>query len=194
MIEKLTLEIAEVYAPVYPEGATWEQTARFLLENEPERMNELRESIRKYGFREPIVLSTAEDLTDESQPRVLNGTHRLVIALLEGMVTIPTELMSEVNARYDENEAQLQVSITNIGEDLTNEEDDIIVERLGSWPLNEKNWITSSVAFGGVNNWEFVLDNGDLRDARLIRERVLEILKHALPQRNFAVVVSTYKG
>jgi len=193
MIEQLTLEVAELYAPVYPEGATWEETARFLMEHEPERMDELRESIKKHGFREAIVLSTPEDLEDESQPLVLNGTHRLVIALLEGMVSIPTELMSEVNARI-EDEPQLAITVEALQGELSDEEEDLIIDRLSSWPLNDKCWINSSCAFGGAKRWEIILDNGAPSDSSTIRTRARQILKKALPHRKLKVTVAPYEA
>lgn len=193
MNEQLTLELAATHAPVYPEGANWKETARYLYENEPERMEELRESIKKYGFREPIALSIPEELSAGEQPRVLDGTHRFVIALLEGMVSIPTEFISERNARENSNEPQVQLSITTLTEDFTEDEEDRLIERLSSWKLDEERWVTSSNAFGDRKSWSFVLDSADLNDAPLIRKRASQILKGILPKRKLRLLVLAYE-
>lgn len=152
--EMLVLDLIDQYGPVYPEGGDWLETTRFLYETEPEHMASLTASLAAKGWREPIMLSDGEDLEEGDSPLTLNGTHRVAIALREGVVSVPVTTSSEIRQEdYPEHFTVLTLKLRS-GE-LTEDEDLQVFDVLRSFELTEDIWLTSDVCFGSQEQWEF---------------------------------------
>lgn len=182
------VELLSSYSPMYPEGYDWTLTAKYLLENEPKLLEALRESIRKKGWREPVVLSEPHELTEDSPPCIMNGTHRVVLAMLDGLVTVPVATRSELPPESDK--PLLVARIRPLKEQvLTDDEDDLLIDSLRSWELDEDTWITSSACFGSMHSWDVLLDFDDERRCGDLEVSVRRILAETFPRYEFSVSV-----
>lgn len=182
--ELIVSDIVEKYKPVYPQGGTWQDTVGYLYSQDRKFMDELFEAIRTEGIREPITLA---DDDDEDGLYVLNGTHRVAIALYHGLVTLPARYGYE---EYDSNELRLAAKIKlSDGGSLTQDEDDTLTDKLRSWRLDEKTWLTSDIIYGGSNEWELYLDHSDISLKPKLEKRIRSILKSLFPNRAFSVTV-----
>lgn len=85
--QMLLSEVLRSFSPVYPAGGDWTATRDYLLRTQSEMMADLQKSIITYGFRNPVILARHSDVTDELC--VLDGTHRVVCAMLAGLKSIP---------------------------------------------------------------------------------------------------------
>lgn len=187
--EMLVLDLIEQYDPVYPEGGDWIETTRFLYETEPEHMAKLTASLAAQGWRDPIMLSDEEDLEEGDSPLVFNGTHRVAIALREGVVSVPVATGNELRKKpYPEHFTVLTVELSS-GE-LSEDEDLEIFDLLRSFELTDDIWLNSDVCFGSQHRWEFYYDFLDdsahfPRLKRLVKRR----LKAAFGDRVFDVAM-----
>jgi hypothetical protein len=76
-------EIVREYRSLYA-GGSWEETLRVFMEDPVEAgtVSDLREELRTRGcFERPVRLG----LNGNDEPSVVNGTHRVLAALLEGV-------------------------------------------------------------------------------------------------------------
>ena len=118
--EALLQDILETYKPVYPEGGSWDVTLDYLMTEERDHMESLMDSVERNGMREPIMLSDLED-DYYDHPVVLNGTHRVVLAMLTGMFTVPT-LVDQASLSDDVSDAETEMLTVEITGNLNEEE------------------------------------------------------------------------
>jgi len=180
----LVSEIVALYRPVYPEGGTWQDTVNYLYETEPSHMESLYEAIQTEGIREPVLLS---DYDDEPEQFVLDGTHRVALALRKGIVSLPTLLKSDQEVEYGSS----LIAFLEIAEGLplTSAQEDQFFDTVRSWRLDDSHWLTSSGASGGSGHWELYLDSSDETIAEACEERLREILFERFPKVTFIVKV-----
>lgn len=181
--ELLVSEIAQKYSPIYPEGKSWQKTVEWLYTEEREFMKNLFESLTTEGFRKPIILSTDED----EEAFVLNGTHRMAIALYHGLVTLPARYgheEAEYNAKYLYASITLKDSVS-----MSELEEDKFMDVLRSWRLDAKTWVTSDVCSGAYAQWELFLDQTDLKLKAKLETRIRSILKKVFPTKRFSVTI-----
>lgn len=154
--EMLLLDIIRDYKPVYPEGADWDETARFIYDEEPEHMAVLKASLDRKGWRQPIRLSTPEDVETDGDAFVLDGTHRVVLAMREGVISVPVVTGDELAPLSDEIESSTDLHIELIsGRDLTEDEDFAIFDLFRSLELTEDIWLNSDIGSGHLGSWSF---------------------------------------
>lgn len=186
----LLLELIEQYGPVYPEGRDWQKTAAFLYDDEPDHMADLTASLAASGWREPVTLSEAEDLEEGDEPLVLNGTHRVAIALREGVISLPVMIHTEWKALDLEDSEFMAMLTVKVSEPLSEEDSDRIFDVLRSFELNGDIWLNSDYSFGTEGGWEFFYD--DLTDEThfaLLKRKVRARLKGAFPGQKFTLKV-----
>jgi hypothetical protein len=183
--ELLVSDIVEKYRPVYPtDGGDWQDTVEYLYANERERMEQLFESIKVGGFQEPITLSEDND----ADPRVNNGTHRVAAALYHGLVTLPARYGY---LEYDPKQRYLRATIElRDAASVDRDEDDLLIDTLCSWPLDNKTWITADLISGSASGWEIYFDQTDLALASKIKKKIIKILGDKLPIYDFKVTMS----
>lgn len=183
--EMLLLELIELYGPVYPDGGDWQKTAEYLYAEEPEHMAILTASLEAKGWREPILLSEPDDLEEGHSPLVLNGTHRVAIALREGVISLPVVFGSEIPSMADDPFVELEISL--IAGELTDEEDWKIFDILRSFQLDADIWLTSDICFGSQSSWTFCYDLQDESRFAELKRRARAMLKVAFPGRKFSL-------
>ena len=187
----LLLELIEQYAPVYPEGADWQETARYLYDEEPDHMAILTASLQAEGWREPIRLSEAEELLEGERPLVLNGTHRVAIALREGVISVPVVSISELPEHEETPCTVLKFRITG-GSVPTEEDEWDLFEVLRSFPLTDGLWVEAAVSSSSSENgdrvWSYVyegLEDEDLHGK--LRRKARSLLRAAYPELSFKI-------
>lgn len=184
----LLLELIEQYGPVYPEGRDWQKTAAFLYDEEPDHMAELTASLAAKGWRDPVFLSEPEDLEEGDEPLVLNGTHRISVALREGAISVPVCTYSEWKALGLEEPEFFAMLTVKTADPLDEEEMDRIFDVLRSFELTDELWLNSDYSFGTEGGWEFFYD--DLTDEAhfaLLKRKVRARLKKFFPGRKFTL-------
>lgn len=190
--EMLLLELIEQYHPVYPEGADWIEAANFLYDQEPAHMAALTASLEGKGWREPIVLSEPDDLEEGEAPRVLNGTHRVAIALREGVISVPVTSSAEL--RYKD---ELQVTELTIDpkEELTDDEGYEIFDVLRSFELTGDLWLDVLAGSSSGGRWHMSYDPIDGELLPSLERRARSILKESFPGRSFELraVLETFE-
>lgn len=187
--EMLLLELIEQYSPVYPEGADWQETAQFLYDDEPDHMAALTASLAAKGWREPIRLSLPEDLTDATRPLVLNGTHRVAIALREGIISVPVATYAETKAFEQEAPEFMAMLTVRTADSISEDEMDRIFDVLRSFELTEDIWLNSDYSFGTQGGWEFFYEElTDEARFELLKRKARARLKRAFPGRRFNLV------
>lgn len=149
--EMLLEDLVKDYAPVYPEGEDWEKTASYLYSEEPELMKSLSESLRTNGWREPILISTNEDLSEGESPKVYNGTHRVAIALYEGVISVPVTTAEESENDNFNLDFITKLTVKVAMKDNSSEEDrdevfEALFTKLRSFALTEDIWLNSDMA------------------------------------------------
>jgi len=178
----LVSEIKESYGPLYPQGGSWQDTADFLYAEEPEHMERLTESLRAEGWREPISLTPFGPLEEDTSRVVEDGTHRMVIALSEGVLAVPVVTDGE-RAPYEESPwAMLTVEPAS---QLTEDESFRIFDVLRSFPLDERRWLNSDGGGAQKGVWDFPYRGIDESNFPLLLERAKAYLEEGLPGRRF---------
>lgn len=185
--EMLLSELIESYAPIYPEGADWFEVARTLYEEQPEHMEALSASLREKGWRNPIRLSEPRDLDDGEVPKVFDGTHRVAIALCEGVISVPVVTGSELPPYIEAPQAELEIA--QISGDFPEDDDWRIFDLFGSFSLNGDIWLNSDIGLGSEGNWRFFYDLGTESYSEL-RRRVEGMLEESFPDLGFKVTVT----
>lgn len=188
MKEMLLADLVAQYKPVYPEQHDWEATVAYLYAEEAEHMAELTASLLEKGWREPIILEPLDDEPEEGDfAFVGDGTHRVAIALTNGVFSVPVLYRSEQPQDYDKQ--PLEIIIENSGEDLTEDEDDKLIDKFRSFRLNDEIWITSDIVFGGGTRREVCLSFDDEAYCSKIKTKARAMLKELFPERKFTVKV-----
>jgi len=192
--EMLLLDIIRDYKPVYPEGGSWEDTANMLYAEQPELMAELKASLDRSGWRDPVRLSSQEDMdSDDGQAYVLDGTHRVSLAMREGVISLPVVTSDEIPAWDGAMEPFTDLTIELLsGPKLSEDEDFDLLELFVSLELNEQIWLNSDISSGHRGErWSYGYD--ELRDEthharlkRLVRTR----LRTRFPEHKFKVTVA----
>lgn len=191
--EMLTSDLIANYSPVYPEGGTWAETAELLYSEEPDRMRELTESLSKKGWRKPIWLSTPDELEEEESPKVFNGTHRVAIALREGVVSLPVASWHDLPEREDHPIANLEVELLSgelpsaVGTSYEDDPDLAIFDLLRSFPLDEDNWLNSDISTGSQGTWSFFYEDVDEAQLSKLKTVVRRRLRKAYPKAKFKI-------
>jgi len=191
--EMLTLDLIANYNPVYPEGGTWIETAELLYAEESDRMRELTESLRKKGWREPIWLSTPDELEEGASPKVFNGTHRVCIALREGVIALPVATWHDLPGGEERPIANLKVELVSgelpspIGTSYEDDPDWAIFDLLRSFPLDEDNWLNSDLSTGGQDAWNFFYENVEESQLSKLKTAVRRRLRKSFPGVEFKV-------
>lgn len=183
----LVSELAEAYAPVYPEGGTWQDTADLLYADEPELMALLSDSLREKGWREPIYHSAFGPLEEDSRRVIEDGTHRMVIALREGVISVPVVTAGELPPFEETPWAELTVALA-AGE-LTEDEDWKVFDVLRSFPLDEHRWLNSDAAGSSNGVWSFSYYDLEEPSLPLLKRRAMLMLREAFPGRSFKLSV-----
>lgn len=189
VFEMLVDDIVAKYAPVYPDGKDWQKTVEYFYKDEAEFMAELWGTLNAEGIREPIILSTDDDVEVEDPKNyyVLDGTHRVALALRHGLITLPARHGYETSDVYP---LCLIANIsTDVTKELTEEEDEKLVMALRSWKLDSNTWINSDVSGGFGSKWDFYLNASDVKLISKIEIRILEILRKEFPNYEFTVEV-----
>lgn len=185
----LLSDLVSQYRPVYPEPNDWQTTAEYLYAEEPEHMAELTESLLAKGWREPIILEPLDEDSEEDDFAFIgDGTHRVVIALTNGVFSVPTMYRSEQQSTYEKQ--PLEIIIENPGETLTEDEDDKLIDSFRSFRLNDDVWLTSDVVFGSGNRREVLLSFDDETYCSKIKTKARAMLKELFPERKFTVKVA----
>lgn len=184
--EMLLLELIAQYSPVYPEGGSWEDAAELLYAEDAQLMGELTAALKVEGWRDPILLSVDDGDREDGPyiPRVWDGTHRVAIALREGIISVPTALWGE---QAQEPELYLELTVELKGpeaESLSYEEDDRLVTALRSFGLDSATWLNSDIAYGSGWSWSFLYALPEHRSGELIR-KVRSRLAKSFPERSF---------
>lgn len=185
VVELLVCDIVANYKPLYPEGDDWQKTVEYLYETEPELMVILWDSLRAEGIREPINLSD-----DNDEPYVLNGTHRVSLALYHGLVTLP--------ARYgyfddQDNKQYLMATIDLKNGSSVSQDDDTIFDLFRSWPLDSHNWVNADTCNWSATGWELSLSLNNIKLKYKIEEKMQAMILAAFPEDDFHVTVSYEK-
>lgn len=185
----LLADLVAQYKPVYPEQHDWEATVAYLYAEEAEHMAELTASLLEKGWREPIILEPLDDESEEDDFAFIgDGTHRVAIALTNGVFSVPVMYRSEQPKDYDKQ--PLEIVIENAGEDLTEDEDDKLIDKFRSFRLNDDIWITSDIVFGSGGRREVCLSFDDESYCSKIRTKARAMLKELFPERKFSVKVA----
>ena len=185
--EMLVSEIAEAYSPVYPPDGDWQDTADLLYAEEPEHMARLSDSLRERGWREPISLSAFGPLEADTQRSVEDGTHRMVIALREGVISVPVVTAGELPPYEETPWAELEVKLTS-GE-LTEDEDWQIFDVLRSFPLSDELWLNSDAAGSQSGVWSFSYYDLEEHRFALLKRGARALLEATFPGRRFSLSV-----
>jgi len=193
--EMLLLDIIRDYRPVYPEGATWEETATMLYEEQPEHMAALKASLERSGWRDPIRLSSEEDIaSDDGVAFVLDGTHRVSLAMREGVISLPVVTSDELPEWNGSPSSLTDLLIEHIsGPPLSEDEDFEVFELFVSLELNADIWLNSDIGSGRRGSWSFYYD--ELQDGvhhKLLERVALKRLRKHFPGRDFRVTVSLF--
>lgn len=187
--EMLLLELIEQYGPSYPEGRDWQKTAAFLYDEEPDHMADLTASLAARGWRDPIRLSEPEDLEEGDEPLVLNGTHRISVALREGVISVPVCTHSEWKALQLEDPELMAMLTVRTADPLSEDEMDRIFDVLRSFELTEDIWLNSDYAFGTQGGWEFFYEElTDEAPFALLKRKARARLEKAFPNHKFTLV------
>lgn len=193
--EMLLLDIIRDYRPVYPEDATWEETAAMLYAEQPEHMATLKASLERSGWRDPIRLSSEEDIaSDEGVAFVLDGTHRVSLAMREGVISLPVVTSDEFPELNRMPTTLTDLAIEQIsGEPLTDDEDFEVFDLFISLELNGDIWLNSDIGSGHRGSWSFYYD--ELQDGvhhGLLERIALKRLRDHFPGRDFKVTASLF--
>lgn len=181
-------ELVAHYRPVYPEPYTWEATVEYLYAEEPEHMAELADSLLENGWREPIILEPLDEESEEDDfPFVGDGTHRVAIALAQGVFTIPVIYRSE---QISSEKVPLEIVIEAIGKKLTEDADDRLIGRFRSFRLDDELWLTADVFYGSRQRWEIILNFEDEAYCSRIKTKARAMLKELFPDLKFSVKVA----
>lgn len=183
----LVSEIVESYRPVYPPDGDWQDTADLLYAEEPEHMARLSASLREKGWREPISLTAFGPLEMDTHRSVDDGTHRMVIALREGVISVPVVTDGERPAYEETSWAELEVKLAS-GE-LTDDEDWKIFDVLRSFPLDEERWLNSDAGSSQSGTWSFSYYDLNEQSFPLLKRRAKLFLEAAFPGRSFTLTV-----
>lgn len=190
--ETLLQDVLETYKPIYPEGEDWDVTLNYLMTEEREHMESLMDSVERNGMREPIMLSDLED-DYYAHPVVLNGTHRVVLAMLTGMFTVPT-LVDQASLSDDVSDAETEMLTVEIAGNLTEEEGDDLFDMMRSFELNNNQWAESFFSSSTVGKSSvFYMDSMDLNHEELAR-KVRKMVAERFTGRNLTVTVQTELG
>lgn len=155
-------------------------------------MQTLMDSVERNGMREPIMLSDLED-DYYDHPVVLNGTHRVVLAMLTGMFTVPT-VTAEAYLSDDLSEAETEMVTVEIAGDLTEKEGDELFEMMRSFELNNDQWVESSFSATTIGKSSvFYMDPMNLNHKELAR-KVRKMVAEKFPSKNLTVTVKTELG
>lgn len=173
------LELMEKYHPVYPESNKWEDTIELLL-NDPydnEVVELLQEDFKKYGtYREPITICEDED-SDNPEPYVANGTHRVVAAYLNNAKTVP---VAYYDSEFDfEDDIMVVTSITFAENDENLIEE--IASSIRSFKINDETWMTNSGYSSNNNSLEITWDNYESGMKDIIHTTVSSRLRKLFP-------------
>ncbi len=181
-------DIVRDYLPSYPQEHSWDVTVEYLYTHEAAHMEELYEAIQREGLREPVWLSS---YTDEPEQFVLDGTHRVALALRHGLLTLPITFTPEQLGVED---ASLIAIVQLLDESsLSDVEEDYFAEAVRSWRLDEHSWLTSSGMAGSGNLWEIFLDSADETLIPSAEVRLSQILAERVPERNFNITIELQK-
>lgn len=194
--EMLLSDLIRDYAPVYPVDSDWEETARYLYAEEPDHMKSLADSLRDNGWREPILISTPEELDEDETAKVFNGTHRVAIAIYEGVISLPVVTVNDYSeSAADEGHTVLTVTVSKKDKvsTLSREDDlfDTVFETLRSFELNGNIWLTSDMASGSTansSNLEYTFYYSELQTSdyyKLLTKVARKRLNKALPDLSF---------
>jgi hypothetical protein len=180
----LVSELTQTYLPLYPDGGgDWSATVEYLYSEEPHHMQELSEDLQAGGWRDPVIISEPDDPWEDAL-RVKNGTHRVAIALREGVVSLPVTTWSnleEVDSFYTE------LTVKLIGPALADEESEGIFECLRSFPVTTELWVNSDVCYGSLSRWTLLYNLADKNGLALLKKRVRARLSTAFPERSFRI-------
>lgn len=182
--ELLVSDIVANYSPIYPDGDDWHETVNYLFTQDSEHMRELFEALQNEGIREPITLSQDED----EDKVVLNGTHRVALALHHGLVTLPARYGQKTDG--DDEPCLVATVKLKTASTLSEDEDMRMFDVLRSWRLDEHNWITVDVVFGSMGRWEYLLNCRDKKLIPKLKRRILAILKKNFPAYDYSVTVA----
>lgn len=181
-------ELLSKYAPVYPEGSSWDRTIDYLLsfpEDNAVITELMRQAEEQGGFREPVTLESDEDFRENNAdlvkdgeapmpyPQVVDGTHRVCAAILGGHDEVLVRF-SRADS-FSEEEYDGRVVITDIATSAVDhallsaqgskdsepaeELTDQIFSLLRSFPLNDDEWVTASAMSGqGNRHWSILWD------------------------------------
>jgi len=190
----LLLDIIRDYKPVYPDGGTWDDAAALLYAEQPEHMAELKASLDRKGWRDPIRLSSQEDMdSDDGEAYVLDGTHRVSLAMREGVISLPVVTSDELPEWDTEPEPFTEFTIEFLsGPEITDDQDYELMELFISLELNEDIWLNSDISSSHRSErWSYYYDA--LQDEthhnqlkRVARAR----LKRHFPEHKFKLTTS----
>lgn len=190
--ETLLQDLLTTYKPIYPVGGDWDVTLDYLMREERAHMQTLMDSVERNGMREPIMLSDPED-DYYAYPVVLNGTHRVVLAMLTGMFTVPT-LIDQGSLSDDLSDAETEMLTVEIAGELTEEEGDELFDMMRSFELNNNQWAESFFSSSTVGKSSaFYMDSLDLDHEELAR-KVRKMVAEKFPGKNLTVTVQTELG
>lgn len=182
--ERLVSELMESYLPMYPEGESWEATVNYLYSEEPEHMAELSASLKEHGWRDPVVYSVPDDLCEGVAPRIIDGTHRMALAIREGVISIPAT--NRENFDYD-SAIYTELTLKLLGTEFTEDENDLVFDVLRSFELNADRWMNSDVCYGSLGRWKLLYGLSDESLVPQLKRRVRARLKVAFPGRKFQI-------
>lgn len=192
--EMLLLDIIRDYRPVYPQDATWEETATMLYADEPEHMAALKASLERSGWRDPIRLSSQEDMdSDDGEAYVLDGTHRVSLAMREGVISLPVVTSDELPSGDYTPEPYTELTIEYLsGPKITDDQDFELMDLFSSLELNEDIWLNSDICSSyRSERWSYYYDElrNETHHARLKRVARTR-LKRRFPEHSFKITVA----
>lgn len=192
--EMLLLDIIRDYRPVYPKNGTWEDTAAMLYAEQPEHMEELKASLERKGWRDPIRLSSQEDMdSDDGEAYVLDGTHRVSLAMREGVISLPVVTSDELPSGDYVPEPYTELTIEYLsGPKITDDQDFELMDLFGSLELNEDIWLNSDLCSSHRSErWSYYYDElqDETHHARLKRVARARLKRH-FPEHSFKITVA----
>ncbi len=167
----LLSELTTLYRPIWPEDGNWESTKNHLLSDPAEArivktlMAELQTNNK---FNEPVCIGLGDFPNPESSnpddyieiPCVLNGTHRVVAAIINNAKEIDTITEEERKTEWktSPNPTHYLETTVTFTQPLSDELNDSLFSTLRSFRLDDQTWLEADIMTGSAH-----LDNSYIK-------------------------------
>lgn len=180
--------ITEV-SPIYPEGRDWKITTEYMMNTPSEKktVEDLIQQLNAHGkFREPVYIGTAETEDGVEYSAILNGTHRIVAAIMSNLEKIDVTTERDSDEEYDEDKEEptiIHCKFHLIRYEDKNKNDEIfdaLFDNLRSFKLNDKIWVTTDIATGSEKGINFYYEGAEFSEENLaiMNEKILAFVKN----------------